>query len=222
MRRARPFAAVAQVAPVASCTPHAPRASFARTAPRWIETLAWRCAALALAGLLAVAGQSGVRAQERATSVASTVAPVRPSTADEPATAWLPTTDPNLTVLFSLSRDEEGCVVSCERYKFFLRYAEPAVGPTPTAQWVDASHTSCVDYWVDGRPDVACSTFGEMAGRDRHGRDYVLLQLYSSRAQLDRMRRAHGLIFQFGDNTFHLTAAGRSALERFLAESGGR
>jgi hypothetical protein len=186
--------------------------------------IAWRCAVLALAGLLAVpvAGRSGVRAQERASRVARTIAPAPPSTAEEPATAWLPTTDRNLTVLFSLSRDEEGCVVSCERYKFWLRYAEPAVGPSPTAHWVDASHTSCVDYWVDGRPDVACSTFGEMAGRDRRGKDYVLLQLYSSRAQLDRMRRSRALIFQFGDHTFHLTAAGRSALERFLAEAGGR
>ncbi len=140
----------------------------------------------------------------------------------EPATPWLPTTDPRLRVMFSFHREFEDCLGSCDRYTMWLRYAEPSSGHAPSPTWQVAAQTSCVDYWVDGRPEIACASFGQMAGRDRHGTDFVLLQMRASREQIDRMRRAGALMFQFGTQPFHLRADGRTALERFLAEAGGR
>ena len=149
------------------------------------------------------------------------VADASPPSGGDPATAWLATTDPRLRVLFSFHREVE-CSSFCDRYVIWLRYAEPSSGAAASVTWQVASQTSCMDYWVDGRPEVACASFGQMAGRDRHGTDYVLLQMRASREQIDRMRKAGALMFQFGTQSFHLRADGRGALDRFLAESGGR
>jgi hypothetical protein len=157
----------------------------------------------------------------RPAATPAAVADASAASGGEPATAWLATTDPRLRVLFSFHREIE-CSAYCDRYVIWLRYAEASSGTSASVTWQVASQTSCLDYWVDGRPEVACASFGQMAGRDRHGTDYVLLQMRATREQIDRMRKAGALMFQFGTQSFHLRADGRGALDRFLAESGGR
>lgn len=184
-----------------------------------------------MAGLLAlVLGGLPLRGQTPAARVAAgppegrvvvARAAAEPGVA-EPATPWLTTTDPRLRVLFSFHREDEDCSSQCDRYTMWLRYSEPSSGRAPSSTWQVASQTSCMDFWVDGRPEIACASFGQMAGRDRHGTDFVLLQMRASREQIDRMRRGRALMFQFGTQSFHLKGDGRTALERFLAESGGR
>jgi len=148
-------------------------------------------------------------------------APVVPGGPDA-ATAWLGTTHPHLSVLFSYHREEADCSGRCEQYGLWLRYEAPSGGaPAPSADWQKISQAECVDFWVDRGQDLTCVSSGGMAGRDRRGNDYVLLPMYASRAQLERMLASRTLVaFQLGGVAFHLTAADRDSLRTFLASAG--
>ncbi len=148
-------------------------------------------------------------------------APVVPGGAPDAATSWLATTDAHLSVLFSYHREETDCAGRCEQYGLWLRYREPSGGAAaPSREWRRISQAECADFWLDSGQDLACVSSGGMAGRDRRGNDYVLLQLYASRAQLERMLGSRTLVFQLGGVGFQLPATGREALRTFLASAG--
>ncbi len=166
---------------------------------------------------------SGIRVDHAGRAVKEGVppAPVVPGGAPDLATGWLGTTHAHLAVLFSYHREEAGCAGRCEQYGLWLRYEAPSGGaPQPSAEWRQISQAECADFWVDGGQDLTCVSAGGLAGRDRRGNDYVLLQLYASRAQLERMLAAHTLVFQLGGVGFHLMPAGRDSLRSFLASAG--
>ncbi len=181
----------------------------------------------AAGGLAAQDSVPAVRAPARPSPASRTVrpavppAPVVPGGAPDAATSWLATTNAHLWLLFSYHREESDCPGRCEQYGFWLRYREPSGGAAaPSSEWRQISQAECADFWVDGGQDVACMSSEGMAGRDRRGNDYVLLQLYASRAQLERMLTARTLVFQLGGVGFHLPPAGRDSLRSFLAAAG--
>ncbi len=148
-------------------------------------------------------------------------APEVPAGAADASTSWLATSDAHLRVLFSYHREELDCPGRCEQYGWWLRFQEPSGGAAaPSRDWRQLTQAECADFWADGAQDVACLRSEEMAGRDRRGNDYVLLQLYASRAQLERMLASRTLVFQLGGVGFHLTGAGRDSLRGFLTMAG--
>ena len=148
-------------------------------------------------------------------------APAVPPGAADVATAWLATTYPQLSVLFSYHREEVGCPARCEQYGLWLHYEAPSGGAAKASPaWQQISQAECADFWADGGKDLTCVSSVGMAGRDRRGNDYVLRQMYASRDQLQRMLGSRTLVFALGGVTFHLVPAGRDSLRRFLALAG--
>ena len=136
------------------------------------------------------------------------------------ATEWLATTHRFVAVLFSYERVEEECPARCDLYRLWVRYTSPGGVGAPSPEWRRVAESDCADFWADGARDFACATSTTMAGRDRRGNDYVLLQLYASRAQFERMLRSRALSFRVGGVGFALAPQARQALREFLVSAG--
>lgn len=183
-------------------------------------------AAVLTAGAAALFGSFA--GNPRSPSAAMTVAgpswarpPVVPAGDADLSTDWEATTDPNTSVLFSYHRSDSGCGGPCEHFGVAVHFAEPSRGGAqPSGRWQAVADANCASLIADGASDDLCADGYPMAGRDRHGNDYVLLQMYAKRGQLVRMLTSRKVAFRVGSLAFGLSPAADSALRAFIGTAG--
>lgn len=180
------------------------------------------CAAGGAAAFKAITGQAPASAP--AMMVAGPAwarPPVVPAGDADLSTEWVPTTSSKVSVLFSYHRTGSGCAGPCERFGLALHFVEPAsLAAPPSALWQQISAADCAFFLLDGTPDQVCAGGYPMSGRDQRGNDYVLLQMYATRAQLARMVDARTLSFRLARVSFDLSPSARVALRDFLGSAG--
>ncbi len=186
--------------------------------------------AAAGAALLTV-GAAAVFGSMRESQVAAVAhaPPMPPAWAREPtvpagepdlATDWQTTTDSRFRVLFTYHRADGGCAGPCEVYGLLVWFAEPGVGSDPSQRWLTVVHAGCATLALDNGQEELCEARDMMAGRDRRGNDYVMLPLYTTRAQLTSMLLSRRMSLNLGGFSFQLSPAARQSLRRFIGSAG--
>jgi len=165
-------------------------------------------------------GQHAAVAHLRALPPAWARAPIVPAGEPDRATDWEPTTDGRFRVLFTYHRADDGCAGPCELYGMTIRFTEASAAAEPSERWVAVVHAGCATLTVDDARQELCEARDLMAGRDRHGNDYVLLPLYTTREQLVSMFLSRSASLDLGGFAFQLSPSARTALRDFIGSAG--
>ncbi len=187
--------------------------------------LAAATAALMTVGAAAVVGSMKDMPRAAAAHAAALApswarAPIVPAGEPDLSTEWEATTDSRFRVLFTYHRADTGCSGPCEVFGLVLWFAEPSHGADPSARWLTVVHAGCATLTEEAGREDLCEARDMMAGRDRHGNDYVLLPLYATRGQLAGMLLSPTTSLELGGFRFSLSPAARSALRTFIGSAG--